>query len=162
MAPSVPEATTRPSWNEYFMSLARAAAVMGTCDRRRVGAVAVRERRVLATGFNGALAGARHCDHGAYADPADDPDLHVVDERRSCARAAHAEANLVTYAARYGVALAGASVFTTTYPCLGCARLLAAAGVVGICYDEAYHNAQAVASLCVEAKVLLVAFRVGS
>src|SRR5262249_9019539 len=105
-------AVDRPSWDEYFMNIAKAVASRSTCTRRSVGALVVREKRILATGYNGAPAGLRHCDH---TDGADMRDGH-------CARSTHAEQNAIVQAARHGTMIDGATVYCTAQPCLTCAK----------------------------------------
>lgn len=131
--------TERPSWDEHFMAKARLNAQMSTCLSRRVGAVAVHNRRELADGFNGNLPGAVHCNDGGCdrcanrALPGDDL-LRCV--------CVHAEHNLVAWCSRRGISLEGATVFTTTHPCLDCFKLLVTAGVIEIVYDESYPEAE--------------------
>ncbi len=169
------------------MQLAHVAATMGTCSRRQVGAVAVRDRRVLATGFNGSPAGTHHCNHenetyssdhcGRCGRPleygyfhnrfmaadmdfhpfeaATDPDLITVNGRPSCANAVHAEANVIAYAASYGVVLRGASIYTNTYPCHGCAKQMVSCGIVEVVYDADYNNDPLVERLCGESGMRL-------
>src|SRR5207245_3133865 len=121
MDPMIKHLTTsaRPSWDEYFMNIARAVASRSTCSRRSVGALVVKEKRILATGYNGAPAGLRHCDH---EDGADMRDGH-------CARSTHAEQNAIVQAAKYGTPIDGATLYCTDQPCLTCAKLLVNAGV---------------------------------
>lgn len=123
-------------WDAHFMSIARLNADMSTCVKRHVGACAVRGKRVLAAGFNGNLPGAVHCDEGG-CDRCNDPKWvsGVGLERCVCV---HAEQNLVAWCARYGISLDGASIYTTTYPCSDCMKLVVSAGIVEIVYDEPY------------------------
>ena len=118
----------RPDWPEYFMSIARVAATRATCDRAHVGCVLAKGNQILATGYNGSLPGAPHCDDVGHL---------MVDEH--CLRTVHAEANTVAQAARFGTAIDGATAFVTHYPCLHCIKLLAAAGVTTIIFDAPYH-----------------------
>lgn len=153
----------RPTYDAYFMSLAHAAATMGTCSRRQVGAIAVRDKRVLATGFNGSPVGTHHCEHEKYhgfavpfGQKSGDPDLIEVGEnprRSSCSNAVHAEANVIAYAASYGVALKGASIYTNTFPCHGCAKQMVSCGIVEVVYDADYNNDPLVSRLFEEAKM---------
>jgi len=127
----------RPSWDEYFMNIAKAVASRSTCSRRSVGAVVVRDKRILATGYNGAPAGLRHCDHTGEADMRDG----------HCARSTHAEQNAIVQAARHGTMIDGATVYCTAQPCLTCAKLLVNAGVKRVVYDGEYPDELAVAIL---------------
>lgn len=123
----------RTTWDAYFLDLARLAASRSTCDRRAVGCVLVApDRTVLATGYNGSAPGAPHC-HDAG---------HLM-LGPSCVRTIHAEQNAVARAARRGgAALDGATAYVTTFPCLGCLKLLVAAGVRRVVYAEDYHDDQ--------------------
>lgn len=119
----------RPSWTRYFLDLARAASTRATCDRLHVGVVLVRDKQVLATGFNGSLPGAPHCDDVG----------HLLDSNCACVRTSHAEANAVASAARRGIPLDGATAYLTDSPCRTCARLLVMAGVTSIVYEREYR-----------------------
>jgi dCMP deaminase len=137
--PIVPEPAhdDRPSWDEYFMAIARAVATRATCSRRSVGAVIVKDKRILATGYNGAPVGMRHCDH---TDGGDMRDGH-------CARSTHAEQNALVQAARHGTSIAGGTLYCTDNPCLTCAKLLINAGIVRVVYEAAYPDELAAAML---------------
>ena len=141
----------RPSWDEYFMNIAKAVASRSTCSRRSVGALVVRDKRILATGYNGAPAGLRHCDH---TDGGDMRDGH-------CARSTHAEQNAIVQAARHGTMIDGATVYCTAQPCLTCAKLLVNAGVKRVVYDGDYPDELAVAILR-EGNIALDRFGEGS
>lgn len=127
----------RPSWDEYFMNIAKAVASRSTCSRRSVGAVVVKDKRILATGYNGAPAGLRHCDHSGGADMRDG----------HCARSTHAEQNAIVQAAKYGTPIDGATIYCTDQPCLTCAKLLANAGVRRVVFEGAYPDDLAVSIL---------------
>lgn len=120
----------RPSWDEYFIAITRAVATRATCSRRSVGAVIVKDKRILATGYNGAPVGMRHCDH---SDGGDMRNGH-------CTRSTHAEQNAIVQAARYGIPIAGGSMYCTDSPCLTCAKLTINAGLVRIVYEDAYPD----------------------
>ncbi|HEY5168400.1 MAG TPA: dCMP deaminase family protein, partial [Thermoleophilia bacterium] len=108
----------RPSWDEYFLQLATQAATRSTCLRRQVGAVLVRDKRILATGYNGAPRGVSHClDIGCLREQLGIPS----GERQELCRAIHAEQNAVIQAAIHGVAIEGATLYTTLHPCVLCA-----------------------------------------
>ncbi len=138
-------ALQRPSWDEYFMAIARAVATRSTCSRRSVGALIVRDKRILATGYNGAPAGLRHCDHTGGADMRDG----------HCARSTHAEQNAIVQAARHGTPIGGSTVYCTSQPCLTCAKLLVNAGVRRVVFGGPYPDELAV-SILDEAQVELV------
>jgi len=127
----------RPSWDEYFLQLARQAATRSTCLRRQVGAVLVREKRILATGYNGAPRGVAHClDIGCLRDQLGIPS----GERHELCRAIHAEQNAVIQAAIHGVAIEGATLYCTHHPCILCAKILINCGVCEIHYLEGYPD----------------------
>lgn len=127
----------RPSWDEYFMQLARQAATRSTCLRRQVGAVLVRDKRILATGYNGAPRGVSHClDIGCLREQLGIPS----GERQELCRAIHAEQNAVIQAAVHGVAIEGATLYTTLHPCVLCAKILINCGVREIHYVEGYPD----------------------
>jgi dCMP deaminase len=127
----------RPSWDVYFLQLARQAATRSTCLRRQVGAVLVRDRRILATGYNGSPRGVAHClDIGCLRDQLGIPS----GERQELCRAIHAEQNAIIQAAVHGVAIEGATCYTTLQPCVLCAKMLINCGVREIHYAEGYPD----------------------
>lgn len=136
----------RPGWDEYFMQIARTVATRATCPRLSVGAVLVREHRILTTGYNGAPRGVAHCSEAGC--------LLVNDH---CMRATHAEANAIVQGALHGVSLEGSTAYCTHQPCVNCSKLLISAGVAKIVYDVAYPDPIA-AELLGEAGVALVQF----
>ncbi len=120
---------TRASWDDYFMNIAREVATRATCDRKHVGAVIVRERCILATGYNGSIAGLEHCDEAG----------HMMEDGH-CVRTIHAEANAVIQAARHGTSIAGAGIYITASPCWSCFKMLANAGIRRIVFGEFYRD----------------------
>ena len=117
---------TRPSWDEYFLQITSEVATRSTCMRRQVGAVLVRERRILATGYNGAPRGLKHCEEvGCLREQRQVPS----GERHELCRALHAEMNAFLQAASFGVTTEGATLYVTTYPCSLCAKMAINAGV---------------------------------
>ena len=139
-------AVSRPGWDEYFMEVARTVATRATCPRASVGAVIVREHRILTTGYNGAPRGVAHCSETG---------CEMVGGH--CVRSTHAEANAVVQGALHGVGLADATAYCTHQPCVNCAKLLISAGVARIVYDAAYPDTFA-QTLLAEAGVALVHF----
>ena len=119
----------RASWDEYFMNIAKEVATRSTCDRKFVGAVIVRDRSILATGYNGSIRGLAHCDEEG----------HLMEEGH-CVRTVHAEANAIVQAARNGMRIEGASIYVTASPCWGCFRLIGNAGIVRIVFGEFYRD----------------------
>ena len=128
---------SRPSWDEYFMTLADQVATRTTCLRRGVGAIIVKDRRILATGYNGAPAGIRHCcEVGCLR-----KELGVPSgQRHEICRGLHAEQNAIIQAARYGIDISGASIYITTQPCVVCAKMLINAGITEIIYQNPYPD----------------------
>ncbi|MCD6265893.1 MAG: cytidine/deoxycytidylate deaminase family protein [Deltaproteobacteria bacterium] len=127
----------RPSWPEYFMSIAKLVATRSTCLRRNVGAVLVRDKKILATGYNGAPTGIRHCEEtGCLREK-----LNVKPgERHELCRGLHAEQNVIIQSAYYGVATKGTTLYSTHKPCIICSKMLINAGVEKIFYLEGYPD----------------------
>ncbi len=127
----------RPSNDEYFMNMAKLVATRSTCIRRQVGAVIVKDKRVLSTGYNGAPKGSKHCDElGCIR-----VELNVPSgTRHELCRGVHAEQNAVIQAAYFGVSVKDSSIYTTTYPCSMCAKLIINAGIIEIVYNEGYPD----------------------
>lgn len=119
----------RTSWDAYFMNIAREVATRATCDRKHVGAVIVRDRCILATGYNGSVRGLEHCDEVG----------HMMEEGH-CVRTIHAEANAIIQAARHGTSIEGAGIYITASPCWSCFRMIANAGVLRIVFGEFYRD----------------------
>lgn len=128
---------TRPGWDEYFMSLATLAATRSTCIRRQVGAILTSDRRVLATGYNGAPKGLRHCrEVGCLREQMNIPS----GQRHEICRAIHAEQNAILQAAQYGVAVKDATMYSTTQPCAICSKLIINLDVVRIVHQSSYPD----------------------
>ncbi len=127
----------RPSWDEYFMKLANEVATRTTCLRRAVGAVIVKDRRILATGYNGVPADLAHCSEvGCLRQRLGVPS----GQRQEICRGLHAEQNAIIQAARYGISIADASIYITTQPCITCAKMLINAGITEIVYQNPYPD----------------------
>ncbi len=127
----------RPDWDEYFMKMAKLAAERSTCLRRQVGAILVKERQILATGYNGAPSGVDHCDKSGCLRQ----ELEVPSgERHEICRGVHAEQNLVAQAAFHGVKTEDSTVYCTNQPCVICVKLLINAGVERIYFQEGYDD----------------------
>jgi len=127
----------RPSNDEYFMEMAQLVSSRSTCLRRKVGAVIVKEKRVLSTGYNGSPKGTKHCEElGCIRVKMNVPS----GTRHELCRGVHAEQNAVTQAAYFGVSVDGATIYTTTYPCSMCAKILINAGIKEIIYSEGYAD----------------------
>lgn len=127
----------RPSWDEYFMSIARLVSGRSTCLRRKVGAVLVKGKRILCTGYNGAPAGLRHClDIGCLREK-----LGIKSgQRHELCRALHAEQNVLIQAAYHGIPVAGSVLYCTNLPCSICTKMLINAGIKRIYYEEGYPD----------------------
>lgn len=119
----------RVDWHHYFMNIARQVATRSTCDRKHVGAVVVRERTILSTGYNGSIRAMPHCDDVGH-------DL----ENDHCVATVHAEANAIIQAAKNGVQVEGAEIYTTASPCWSCFKLIANSGIREIYYGEFYRD----------------------
>src|ERR1700729_1915629 len=119
----------RVSWDEYFMNIAREVSTRSTCDRKFVGAIIVRDKSILATGYNGSIRGLPHCDEEG----------HLMEEGH-CVRTVHAEANAIVQAARNGIRIDGSAIYVTASPCWGCFRLIANAGVTRVVFGEFYRD----------------------
>ena len=126
----------RPSRQETLLEVARVVGLRGTCDRKQVGAVIAREGRIISVGYNGAPPGLPHCDENQHGYP----DALIVNPEVGCRNATHAEANALAFAAKYGVPTDEATLYVTVSPCLDCARLLIAAGILKVCFLEEYRN----------------------
>lgn len=127
----------RPSWDEYFMSIAEQVSGRSTCLRRRTGAVLVKDKRILSTGYNGVPSGLGHCDVvGCIREERSIPS----GSHHELCRGIHAEQNAVIQAAKHGIAIEGSTVYCTHQPCSLCAKILLNAGVVDIAYREPYPD----------------------
>ena len=119
----------RVKWNEYFMQIALQVSTRSTCNRKHVGAVIVRDRTILSTGYNGSIRGLAHCnDQG-----------HMM-ENGHCVRTVHAEANAIAQAAKHGVNVNNSSIYITASPCWTCFKLLANSGINEIIFGEFYQD----------------------
>lgn len=128
---------SRPSWDEYFLEIIELIKQRSTCLRRQVGAIIVKDKRILATGYNGAPTGCRHClDIGCLRDELGIPS----GERHELCRAVHAEQNAIAQAAQYGISVAGATLYVTHQPCVMCAKIVINAGIERIIYSGDYPD----------------------
>jgi dCMP deaminase len=127
----------RPNWDDYFMDIAELVSKRSTCLRRGVGAVLVKDRRVLATGYNGSPSGLRHClDIGCMRREMNVPS----GERHELCRGLHAEQNAIIQAASHGVSVNGSTLYCTNHPCIICAKMIINAGIVKIIYRQGYMD----------------------
>ncbi|WP_080874670.1 ComE operon protein 2 [Oceanobacillus timonensis] len=119
----------RIAWNQYFMAQSHLLALRSTCTRLMVGATIVRDKRIIAGGYNGSVSGDVHCiDEGCY----------VIDGH--CVRTVHAEANALLQCAKFGVPTEGADIYVTHFPCLQCSKQLVQSGIKNLYYAEDYKN----------------------
>ena len=119
----------RVRWEKYFMNIAQEVSTRSTCDRKHVGAVIVRKKTILSTGYNGSIKGLPHCT---------DAGCEMIDGH--CVRTTHAEANAIVQAAKNGVRIDNAEIFVTASPCYNCFKLIANAGIKRIYYNEFYRD----------------------
>jgi dCMP deaminase len=144
----------RPSWEEYFMEIARLVARRSTCLRRQVGAVLVKEKNILATGYNGTPSGITHCaEVGCLREKLGVPS----GERHELCRGLHAEQNAIIQAAKHGVNIGGSTLYSTHSPCVICSKMIINAGIGRIIYLEGYPDDLSVGMLT-ESKIDVRAF----
>jgi dCMP deaminase len=128
---------TRPTWDEYFMKITHTVAERSTCLRRHVGAVLVQEKRILATGYNGSPRGLKHCSEvGCLRQRNNVPS----GERHELCRGLHAEMNALLQAASHGIRIEGSTLYSTTYPCSLCAKMLINGGIARVVTVEDYPD----------------------
>jgi len=122
-------AKERVSWEVYFMNIAKEVGTRSTCNRKRVGAVIVRGKTILATGYNGSIRGLAHCDEAG----------HEMDNTH-CVRTIHAEANAIVQSARHGVRIEDSEIYITASPCYDCFKMIANVGIRKIYFGEFYRD----------------------
>ncbi len=134
----------RPSWDEYFMNIAHMAATRSTCLRRRVGAIIVKDKHIIATGYNGVPSGIEHClDRGCLRDKENIPS----GQRHELCRGLHAEQNAIIQSALHGVSIAGGTLYCTTQPCVLCSKMLINAQIERIVFAGPYPDSLALTML---------------
>jgi dCMP deaminase len=121
----------RASWDQYFMSIAKVVSSRSTCDRKHVGAVIVRDRTILSTGYNGSIRGMPHCDEVG----------HMIEDDH-CVATIHAEQNAIIHSAKNGVSIDGADIYITASPCWSCFKSIANSGIRRIVYGEFYRDSR--------------------
>ena len=129
----------KKNWHQYFMEITEKVSEKATCNRKHVGAIIIKDKRILATGFNGSIAGGLDCDES----------YHMMDGGH-CVRTVHAELNAIVQCAKYGISCDGASMYINTFPCWSCFKTIVNAGIKKIYYKDDYEahmrgNVQAVA-----------------
>jgi len=130
----MPDKNNRVSWAEYFMNIAHEVATRSTCDRKTVGAVIVRGKTILSTGYNGSIKGIDHCDDAG----------HEM-ENDHCVRTIHAEANAIVQAARHGIRIEDSEIYVTASPCYDCFKMIANVGINKIYFGEFYRDERIIA-----------------
>ena len=127
----------RLSWDDYFMEIAHLVAKRATCLRRQIGAVIVRDKRILATGYNGAPSGLPHCEEtGCLREKMGIPS----GQNQELCRALHAEQNAIIQAALSGVSIADSQIYSVTHPCVVCAKMIINAGIKRVIYENSYPD----------------------
>lgn len=119
----------RSDWDKYFIEIAKVVSTRSTCNRKNVGAVIVRDKNILSTGYNGSIKHLDHCDD----------DNHLI-ENNHCIRTIHAEANAIVQAAKHGVKIDNSTIYITASPCFNCFKLIANSGINKIIYNEFYKD----------------------
>ena len=146
---------TRPSWEEYFMDITFLVAKRSTCLRRQVGAIVVKDKRILSTGYNGAPMGLAHClDIGCLREKNNIPS----GERHELCRGLHAEQNAIIQAAYHGICINGSVLYCTNLPCIICLKMLINAGIKKIIYKEGYTDNLSV-DMSMESGIELVEYK---
>lgn len=131
---------SRPSWDEYFLEIAKVVGTRGTCDRGRNGAVLVKNKRILTTGYVGAPMGLPHCDDAGHLMV----ETKNIDGESSkhCVRTTHAEQNAIVQAAMHGVSTEGATIYAKFVPCFSCAKMIINAGIKKVVCEKDYHDSK--------------------
>lgn len=127
----------RPDWDDYFMEITQVVAKRSTCLRRQVGALIVKDKHILASGYNGAPSGLLHCSETGCTRE----QMHVPrGQRHELCRGIHAEQNAIIQAAVHGVSIKGGTLYSTTFPCVLCSKMLINAGIIKIVYQKGYPD----------------------
>lgn len=127
----------RPSWDQYFMDIVELVSMRSTCMRRKVGAVLIKDKRILTTGYNGVPMGVHHCsESGCLRDEMGIPS----GERHELCRGLHAEQNAIIQAALHGVSIKGATLYCTNHPCIICSKMIINSGISTVIYRDEYQD----------------------
>lgn len=121
----------RENIDDYFLRIVEVVGSRGTCNRGKSGSIIVKDKNILGTGYVGAVAGMPHCD-----------DENHDMENNSCIKTAHAESNVICQAARRGISVEGATIYSTMFPCFWCAKMIVNSGIIRIVSDYDYHKSQ--------------------
>ena len=143
---------SRPSWDEYFMSIAKVVALRSNCMKRKVAAIIVKDRRIISTGYNGTPRGARNCNEGGCPRCNNMAESGTALEECLCS---HGEENAITQAAYHGISLKGSTLYTTYAPCLLCTKMIINSGIVEVVYNQDYPLNESAMKLLRECGVLV-------
>ncbi len=144
----------RPSWDKYFMQIAELVSSRSTCLRRKVGAIIVKDKRILTTGYNGAPRNLLHCEEtGCLREKLNIPS----GERQEICRGLHAEQNAIIQAALYGISIRGSTIYCTHQPCITCSKMIINAGIVKVVFKGEYPDKLA-SEMLKEAKIKIIKF----
>ena len=145
----------RPSWDEYFIDLAKLVSSRSTCLRQKVGAVIVKDKHILATGYNGVPSGITHCEKNGC----NRENLKIPSgERHELCKGVHAEQNAIIQAAKHGIVINGADIYVNTKPCSICSKMIINAGIKRVCYLGDYSDDMS-EQMLKEAKIRMVRFK---
>jgi dCMP deaminase len=147
---------TRPAWDEYFMGIAQVVATRSNCIKRQVAAVIVKDRRIVSTGYNGTPRGVKNCNEGGCARCNSFADSGTKLDECVCS---HGEENAIVQAAYHGIAIKGATLYTTFSPCLACSKMIVNSGIAEVVYNEAYPMGETATRLLSEAGIILRQYR---
>lgn len=142
----------RPTWDEYFMNIAKTVATRSSCSRRKVGAIIVKDKRIITTGYNGTPRGLKNCDNGGCPRCSSDAPSGTKLDECLCS---HAEANAIVQAAYHGVSIKGGVLYVTFTPCLHCAKMILNSGIREVVYDEHYTVDAKASEILQEAGIIL-------
>ena len=141
----------RPTWDEYFMEIAKTVSKRSTCDRGKTGCVIVKNKQILTTGYVGSAAGQQHCDEIGHLMELTKHADGIT--RKHCVRTIHAEQNAIVQAAKHGIAIKGATIYSKMEPCPVCARMIINVGIERVVSDKRYHSAQETRKMLKKAKI---------
>ncbi|MBD3274218.1 MAG: cell division protein DedD [Candidatus Marinimicrobia bacterium] len=138
------EKPARKSWNEYFIDILHAAQKRATCDRGRSAALLVKDNHILSTGYVGSAAGVAHCSEVGheFIDSYEKNDEGNIELRQHCVRTVHAEQNAICQAAKFGIPVQGATMYSTMFPCYACAKMIVNVGIVHVIAEYNYQSAE--------------------
>jgi dCMP deaminase len=152
LLPPVMSQFIRPTWDEYFMNIAKVVAMRSNCMKRKVAAIIVKDKRVISTGYNGTPRGAKNCNEGGCPRCNSMAESGTaLDECLCC----HGEENAITQAAYHGTSLKGSTLYTTLAPCLLCTKMIINSGIAEVVYNQDYPLNQKALSLITECGVVL-------